>query len=138
MDHPRNLPPPGLDETGIAALVDRFYERIRQHPQLGPVFEAVVDDWPAHKRLLTGFWCSVALRTGRYRGNPMAAHRPLPLQAAHFTQWLELWRTTTAEVLDPVAAARMQDYAERIGHSLRLGLGLHPQARPLRLPLVGE
>src|SRR3546814_5061281 len=28
----------------IAALVDRFYDRIQVHPTLGPVFNAAVDD----------------------------------------------------------------------------------------------
>ena len=44
---------PGFEQ--IEALVDRFYDRIRIHPELGPVFNAAVRDWPGHKRLLTSF-----------------------------------------------------------------------------------
>src|SRR3546814_3536905 len=47
----------------IAALVDRFYDRIQVHPTLGPVFNAAVDDWDEHKRLLVSFWTSVVLRS---------------------------------------------------------------------------
>jgi hemoglobin len=36
------------DPERIAALVDRFYDRIRVHPTLGPVFNAAVHDWPEH------------------------------------------------------------------------------------------
>jgi hypothetical protein len=32
-----------------------------------------------HLATLVDFWSSVGLKTGRYRGNPQAAHRPLPL-----------------------------------------------------------
>jgi hemoglobin len=128
-----------LDESSIASLIDRFYEKVRLDPLLGPVFNAIVHDWDEHKLLLTSFWASVALRAGSYRGNPMAAHRPHPIRAEHFSHWLALWQETTHEVLNDESAARMCDYAERIGRSLRLGLGLHehPQARFFGVPIVG-
>lgn len=122
--------PAALETQHIAELVNRFYEKVRRHPELGPVFNAVVDDWDEHKRTLTSFWSSVALKTATYRGNPMGAHRPHPIRAEHFEQWLALWRETTAEVLAPEDAAQMSRYAERIGESLRYGLGLDG-----RLPL---
>jgi hemoglobin len=108
----------------LAELVDRFYDRIRVHPDLGPVFNAAVHDWPQHKRLLTSFWSSVILRAGTYRGNPMAAHRTHPITTRHFVQWLALWRETADEVLAPDHAQLVHEYAQRIGRSLRYGLGL--------------
>ena len=53
-----------FNETTIATLVDHFYEKVRRDPEIGPVFNAAVHDWDEHKRLLTSFWCSVALRAG--------------------------------------------------------------------------
>ncbi|MGC1549985.1 MAG: group III truncated hemoglobin, partial [Rhodanobacter sp.] len=103
------------------------------------VFNPAVHDWDEHKRLLTSFWCSVALRANSYRGNPMGAHRAQPtIRAEHFERWLSLWRETTHEMLDEAAAAQMIEYAERIGRSLRLGIGLpeHSQARPFGVPIV--
>ncbi len=129
-------PPLLFDERAIATLVDRFYEKVRVDAQLGPVFIAAVHDWDEHKALLTSFWSSVALRAGSYRGNPMAAHRPHPIRAEHFDHWLALWRETCAEALDETDAALMLEYAERIGRSLKLGLGLHPQARTFGVPIV--
>ena len=108
----------------LAALVEVFYERIQIHPDLGPVFNAAVHDWPEHKRLLTSFWCSVVLRAGTYRGNPMSAHRPHAITTRHFVQWLELWRQTADDVLAPEQAELVHEYANRIGRSLRYGLGL--------------
>lgn len=129
-----------LDETRIAALVDRFYDKVRADASIGPIFNAAVHDWPGHKALLTRFWCSVALGAQSYRGNPMAVHRGQPaIRAVHFARWLELWRETTAEVLDEADAAQMQDYADRIGRSLRMGMGLPERldVRPLGIPVVG-
>ena len=125
-----------FDEAAIATLVDHFYEKVRRDPQIGPVFNAAVHDWDEHKQLLTSFWASVALRTGSYRGNPMAAHRPHPIRAEHFDRWLALWSETCDEELDEVHAGRMLEYAQRIGRSLKYGLGLHAQAKPFGVPIV--
>ena len=38
-----------LDEAAIALLVDRFYDRVRRDPELGPVFNNAVHDWDVHK-----------------------------------------------------------------------------------------
>ncbi|MGV8940492.1 MAG: group III truncated hemoglobin [Lysobacter sp.] len=126
-----------LTEQQLAALVDRFYDKVQRHPTLGPVFNAAVDDWPEHKRLLTSFWSSVALGTRSYRGNPMAKHRGHPIHTEHFEDWLALWRETADEVLDPEHARLVHDYAERIGRSLRYGLGLNDGSRSLGLPILG-
>lgn len=134
------LDKPRFDETQIAQLVDRFYEKVRLDPLLGPVFNAAVHDWDDHKRTLTSFWSSVALRTASYRGNPMAMHRAHPIRVEHFARWLALWRETTPEVLDDADAAQMIEYAERIGRSLRLGLGLpeRMETRGLGIAIVSK
>ena len=129
--------PSTFDASTIATLVDHFYEKVRVDAQIGPVFNAAVHDWDAHKRLLTSFWSSIALRAGTYRGNPMAAHRPLPIQAEHFDRWLALWLETCSKALDAPHAMQMVDYAKRIGRSLKYGLGIHPQGRTLGMSIVG-
>ncbi|MDI1253027.1 group III truncated hemoglobin [Thermomonas sp.] len=118
----------------LAALVDMFYDRIQVHPDLGPVFNAAVRDWPEHKQLLTSFWCSVVLRAGTYRGNPMSAHRPHAITTRHFVQWLALWRETADDVLAPKQAELVLEYANRIGRSLRYGLGL-PEPGQEQIPM---
>lgn len=129
-------PTASFDETTIATLVDHFYEKVRRDPQVGPIFNAAVHDWDQHKQLLTSFWASVALRAGSYRGNPMAAHRPHPIRAEHFDHWLALWSETCEEELDEAHAGQMLEYAQRIGRSLKYGLGLHPHAQPFVVPIV--
>lgn len=126
----------GLTPAHVALLIDHFYDKVRKHATLGPVFNAVVEDWDAHKRLLTSFWCSVALRANSYHGNPMAKHRPLPIDAAHFQDWLALWRETTREMLEPSVALRMIDYAQRIGQGLQLGMGLRAGAHAQKVNML--
>lgn len=134
------LTPPAaatLDEAHIARLVDRFYDKVQADDLIGPVFNAVVDDWDEHKALLTRFWCSVALRAGTYRGNPMGKHKPLSIGREHFERWLALWHATVPEIMQEDAAAIMINYAERIGRGLRMGMGLgdRPRGRDLGIPM---
>lgn len=114
-----------ITEEALAALVDRFYAKVRRDPLLAPVFEGAVSAWPEHLEQLAAFWSSVMLTTGRYKGNPMAAHIRLgeAVTPALFARWLALWRETTAENFPPEVAARLQDKAERIAESLQLGIG---------------
>ena len=127
-----------IDEAGLAILVDRFYAKVRADPALGPVFNAAVHDWAEHQRTLVSFWSSVALGTQSYRGSPMSVHRQHSIRGEHFDRWLELWRETVRDVFEEAPAARMIDYAQRIGSSLRMGLGLSERrgARPLGIPIV--
>jgi hemoglobin len=125
-----------LTARDIEALVDRFYDRVQADPVLGPIFNPAVDDWADHKRRLVAFWSTITLRSGSYRGNPMAAHRPHPIRPEHFDRWLALWRDTAEEVLSPAQARIFCDHAARIARSLQYGLGLDGRRRPLDLPVV--
>ncbi len=127
-----------LGADDIERLVDRFYDRVRVDPVLGPIFGAAVHDWAAHKRTLVSFWSSVALRAGTYRGNPMAAHRPHPIRSQDFDRWLCLWRETADAVLAPAHAALFQELANRIARSLRHGLGLDVQVSTADLLAPGQ
>ncbi|HEY4582323.1 MAG TPA: group III truncated hemoglobin [Lysobacter sp.] len=125
-----------LTDDDIARVVDRFYDAVQAHPTLGPVFE-VVHDWPDHKATLVRFWSSVLRGSASYRGQPMAVHRPLPIRAAHFADWLALWEATLRAELAPAEADRALDHARRIARSLMYGLGIDGTRRPLGLPVVG-
>ncbi|BAQ18413.1 group III truncated hemoglobin [Methyloceanibacter caenitepidi] len=119
-----------LTENGIRLLVDRFYDKVRQDALLGPVFaRAIPDDaWPAHLATMRDFWSSVMLTSGRYHGNPVAAHRRLDgIKPAHFERWLALFGETCRELFGDKTAAAFVDKANRIATSLQLAMFYRPE-----------
>src|SRR3546814_7286318 len=63
-----------LSEQDLAKLIPEFYARVRGDPVLGSIFDGAIDDWDEHLEKLQAFWSSVMLMSGRYKGQPMAAH----------------------------------------------------------------
>ncbi len=112
----------GVDEAMIARLVRAFYAVARRDEMLGPIFAARIADWPAHFERMEAFWSSVMLMSGRYHGQPMAAHADLPIDAAHFDRWLELFEATARALCPPAAADAFLERARRIAQSLELGV----------------
>ncbi|WP_299619005.1 group III truncated hemoglobin [Pelagibius sp.] len=115
---------PEIDEAMIERLVRHFYARIRRTPDLGPIFEAVVQDrWEPHLRIMMDFWSSVMLMSGRFKGQPMQRHQALrALRPEHFQTWLALFSSSANEICPPDIAALFVDRAERIARSLQLGM----------------
>src|SRR5579872_3318496 len=125
----------GIDDAMIDRLVRGFYARARLDPLLGPIFEQHVGDWEVHFARMRDFWSSVALMSGRYHGQPMAAHFPLPIDTPHFNRWLELFAATAQEICPPPAAALFMERAHRIADSLELGIAAargEIRSRPIR------
>jgi hemoglobin len=124
-----------ITEAEIATLIPRFYERVRADALIGPVFAGVIDNWPPHLEKLMAFWSSVMLTSGRYKGNPMAAHMKhlAVITPPMFDRWLALWAQVTAETLPAGLAAELQAKAERIAQSLKLALyfRLPPRGTPM-------
>ena len=112
----------GITEAMIERLVRSFYARVRSDPMLAPVFDARIRDWEPHLQQMCAFWSSVALMSGRYHGTPMPKHMPLPIDAAYFDRWLELFEATAVEICPPEAAAHFVERARRIAASLELGV----------------
>jgi hemoglobin len=112
----------GIDEDMIERLIRAFYKRVQQDPVIGPVFAESIADWEPHLQQMFAFWSSVALMSGRYHGQPMQKHFPLPIDARHFDRWLALFEETARELTPPAAADHFVEAARRIGESLELGV----------------
>ena len=112
----------GITEAMIERLVHGFYTKVRSDAVLAPVFDARIRDWEPHLKQMCAFWSSVALMSGRYHGTPMVKHLPLPVDAAHFDRWLELFEAAAREICPPEAAAHFVERARRIAASLELGI----------------
>lgn len=51
------MPSPTLcTEEEVQHLVHTFYASVREHGQLGPIFEAHVRDWNRHLATMVDFW----------------------------------------------------------------------------------
>lgn len=132
--------PPHLDDAMVTAVVERFYQRVRQDPVIGPVFTRVIPDdhWPAHMKTIGDFWSSMLLGSGRYYGRPMPKHIAIPeISDAHFVRWLALFRETVEELCPPDISALFVERAERIGYNFRLRIAQFrgedlQQVKPIR------
>ena len=100
---------PCVTEAAIARPVDAFYGKVRGDPVLGPVFDKAVgaEGWPAHLAKMYAFWSSVMLATGRYKGDPMAAHMAVHgIEEPMFERWLALFGETAGELFAERPAAQ--------------------------------
>jgi hemoglobin len=83
----------------IELLVNSFYDKVKQDPEIGPIFSDVAHvNWEKHLPVMYDFWENIIFQTGNYTGNPMTAHFRIhekhPFTKAHFTRWLALFQET--------------------------------------------
>lgn len=122
----------GLNEQLLERVVRAFYSVARQDPLIGHLFLGV-HDWDAHIARISTFWSSVALLSGRYHGNPLAVHLPLPLEPPHFARWLLLFEATLRDHCSAAGATLLLEKATRIAQSLRLGIEAQRGVLPRQL-----
>lgn len=118
----------GIDDAFVSRLVETFYQRIRAHELLGPLFEPVIgDNWEPHLARMKDFWASVAYNAGRYSGKPVPAHVKLThVEEWHFDVWLGLFRQTLQDIAPSAeVVSYFMQRAERIAESLRLAMFGH-------------
>jgi len=113
-----------ITEESIRTLVDSFYERVRKDQELGPIFDHAIgstdEAWEPHLQMMYGFWSSVMLSSGRYRGNPLRKHLSLPpFDTALFDRWLMLFAETARELHNPELADLYIAKSAQIAGSLR-------------------
>ena len=120
----------GIDAAFISNLVDQFYEKIRVHPELGPIFnDAIGDEWDAHLVKLKQFWSSIAFHDGSYSGRPVPAHMKLPgLTPQLFGLWLAQFDQTLVQIsASKEAHVWFMQRARRIAESLMLNIFYNPE-----------
>ena len=83
----------------IKLLVDTFYDKVRKDASLAPIFNAQIQDrWPQHLEKMYTFWQTVLLGEHTYFSSPFPPHAKLPVDHAHFQQWLQLFSQTIDEL----------------------------------------
>jgi hemoglobin len=116
------MPREQISAPEISELVDRFYAKVRLDSEIGPIFNATIDDWPAHLSLLKDFWSTVLQTEYRYRGDPLSKHFPLSLDPPHFARWLTLFAETAREVMPPDHADLVIAKSHRIAESFQAAI----------------
>jgi len=115
----------------VSLLVRSFYTKIRQEDTLGPIFNAIIEDWEEHFEKLTDFWESSLFFVRRYYGNPMLAHIAVDqkmenrVEMAHFGIWLNLWTQTIDEYFVGEVAERAKANARRMSTNLFMKIYEH-------------
>jgi len=109
-----------ISESLIRQLVESFYGRVIRDEALGPIFDREVADWPVHLTKMCDFWSAVVLRTGRYAGRPLEAHKALEaIQPEHFDDWLQLWESVVQEVVPNSVQGQFIVPAQRMASHMR-------------------
>jgi hemoglobin len=121
MSETPSLPPRfPITEAEIDRVVAAFYDAVRRHPGLGPVFAAHVADWPEHEARVASFWRNVIFGSRVYEGNPAAVHRDAgDVRPGMFGPWLMLFDATLRRELRAEQAEAWSALAHRIGRTLR-------------------
>lgn len=115
-----------ISEQEVEQVVHAFYDAIRRHPGLGPVFANHVTDWPGHEAKIVRFWHNVIFHHKVYDGDPMRVHaRAGDVRPQHFDVWLGLFDSVLRRELNPIQAAAWSQVAHRIGRGLRAGVDDH-------------
>ncbi|HXS12014.1 MAG TPA: group III truncated hemoglobin [Acidobacteriaceae bacterium] len=119
-----------ISREEISDLVDRFYAKVRLDSDIGPIFNAAIDDWPAHLSLLKDFWSTVLLTERRYKGDPLSKHLELSLDPAHFARWLALFAETAREVMTPEHAGIIIGKSHRIAENFKAAIAYKRDEAP--------
>ncbi len=110
------------DRSDIILLVDRFYDRVRENPVIGPIFTEVAHlDFDKHLPVMYSFWASQLLGEQTYSGNPMTPHLKLatltPMGEIQFIEWLRLFNQTVDDLFE---GTRAEEAKTRAGNIARL------------------
>jgi hemoglobin len=109
---------------GISKLLRHFYADVRQDPLIGPIFNAQIEDWNHHLKIIASFWETVIGGPSTYARPMPMMHLPLSLRKEDFERWLFLWQANCRAQLPSDVAKEMIDLAGHIAQRLRMILGI--------------
>lgn len=112
-------------EQAITQCVQKFYEKAREDPVLGPVFVSEQDNQCGRIEIVRDFWLQVVLGADRRQGEPYPLHQQVALTHDHFRCWLDIFAETARETL-PAAKAE-----EAIAKAIRVGAGFQAKLTPV-------
>ncbi len=106
----------------IELLVNKFYEKVHQEPNLAPVFEMPKESFENHLKRTYNFWDNWLFQTGNYGGGMMwvhlQKHQKTPLTTERFESWLALWFRNVDELFAGKRAEFVKKKALEIGQMM--------------------
>jgi hemoglobin len=112
-------------EQAITQCVQKFCEKAREDPVLGPVFLGEADNSRERIEIVRDFWLQTVLDADRRRGEPYPLRQQVALTQTHFRCWLDIFAETARENL-PAAKAE-----EAIAKARRVGAGFRAKLTPV-------
>ncbi|MFK7811554.1 MAG: group III truncated hemoglobin [Maribacter sp.] len=115
----------------VRNLVETFYQKVRKHDVLGPIFNQIISDWETHFELLTNFWETQLFLKRKYNGNPVTAHQEVDdkvdnsITSEHFGLWLNLWFETIDELFSGDTAWIAKNRAQKMSTMLFMKIFEH-------------
>lgn len=104
-------------EEDIKLMVDSFYAKVNEDEMLSYVFNDFSKvNWEEHLPKMYRFWSSLIFGSQAYKGNPFAAHIPLPVDEKHFNRWIEIFNANMDELFDGLVADQVKLRARSIAH----------------------
>jgi len=108
-----------LNRPDLELFVIRFYDKVKNDPQIGFFFSEVVKvDWQKHIPVMVDFWENVLFFSGAYGGNPMEVHKSVnqkhAMTSEHFATWLKIFKETVDENFEGVNADNIKQRATNI------------------------
>jgi hemoglobin len=116
-----------ISEAEIRSLVVTCCSRIQSRDLPRAIFEIHVGDgWDAHLDKIWGFWSSILLATGHFRGNPIVAYWSVSdITREGFDRWLSLFEDVASDVLSSTHAL------DRVARAPRMRFVLEGRIAPV-------
>lgn len=104
-------------EADVELMVQSFYEKVNQDDLLAYVFnDFAAVDWERHLPKMYSFWNTLIFGKASYKGNPFAAHIPLPVDKTHFDRWIILFDENIDNLFSGEIAEHTKQRAKSIAH----------------------
>lgn len=119
------------NRADVKLLIHTFYDKIRIHEVLGPIFNGIIKDWDAHLILLTDFWETQLFLKRKYHGNPVTAHQEVETKtngtvtSEHFGLWLNTWFETIDELFEGDVSYIAKNRAQKMSTMLFMKMFEH-------------
>lgn len=130
-----------FDSESIHALVHTFYAKVQLHPELNPVFQRRVKNWPEHLGRMVKFWTTILTGEMVYvhheRGGPPQLHQAIEeLEFEHFETWLGIWQDNAIELFSQECVNELTARSANMARVLSRHL-VAPGGQPPRVPPIG-